>query len=182
MATMKIKNVVIAIAGAAGVGAAAIVVPAASAAPTAPPPAITDDLEVWLGLGDGGGAGGSVYRPLEFTNVSGHTVTIRGYPGVSAVNSSGKLGSPASWDRVTRTTTVTLAKGATAHTLLRFVYVGNFGDVPTTTADALTIYPPGQHLAAYIPYSFPALAVKGPIYLSVIGPIRPGIGIPASVG
>jgi hypothetical protein len=176
---MKIKNVVIAIVG-VGISAVAICVPTASAASAAPPQATTADLEVWLGLGQGGAAAGSIYYPLEFTNISGHTVTIRGYPGVSAVNETGQLGSAASWDGGSPTVTVTLANRATAHTVLRFVNVSNFGDVETATATALNIYPPGQKTSAQISYSFPALVAKGPIYLGVVAPIRPEVGIPGN--
>jgi len=44
----------------------------------------------------GDGAAGSVYYTLQFTNLSGHACTLRGYPGVSAVSLSGhQLGAPA---------------------------------------------------------------------------------------
>ena len=92
---------------------------AAAAAPAAPPPATTASLRVWLGLGAGESTAGSTYYPLEFTNISGHTVTVRGFPGVSAIGQTGQLGSPAGWERTTPNVTVTLTPGATAHTLLQ---------------------------------------------------------------
>jgi hypothetical protein len=67
---------------------------AATAAPATPPPATTASLRVWLGLGAGENTADSTYYPLEFTNISGHTVTIRGFPGVSAIGKTGQLGSP----------------------------------------------------------------------------------------
>ncbi len=123
-------------------------------------------------------AAGSTYYPLEFTNVSGHTVTIRGFPGVSAVNGSGQLGSPAAWWHGTTPATVTLANGATAHTTLQIVNAHNFGGLKTATATALKVYPPGQRTATYIYMTFPALVKKGTIYLLVRSPIVPGVGIP----
>jgi len=181
MITVKVTNIAVTIVGAMSLSAAAIGIPAASAASAAPPRATTADLNVWLGIGPGGGTAGSIYYPLEFTNISGHTVTIRGYPGVSAINEGSQLGSPASWDHIAPTRTVTLAKGATAHTVLRIANAGAFGDVKTATASALKIYPPNQKKSTIIGYSFQALAVKGPIYMWVLGPIRPGTGVPGSL-
>lgn len=183
MVAVKIRTIAITAASALGLGGAALGITAASAAsaaPAAPPPATTAGLRVWLGLGAGEAAAGSTYYPLEFTNISGHTVTIRGFPGVSAINSSGQLGSPAGWESTTTPGTVTLAEGATAHTVLQIADVANFAGVKSATAVALKIYPPGQKTATEIDYSFGALAVKGPVYLHVDGPIRAGVGIPGS--
>jgi hypothetical protein len=153
---------------------------AATAAPAAPPPATTASLRVWLGLGAGENTAGSTYYPLEFTNISGHTVTVRGFPGVSAIGQTGQLGSPAGWERTTPTVTVTLIPGATAHTLLQIADAANYGGVKQATAYALKVYPPGQKTATEIMFTFPALAVKGPVYLHVVGPIEPHVGIPGS--
>jgi Domain of unknown function (DUF4232) len=48
-------------------------------------PCATSGLEVWLALGAGGGAAGSIYYPVEFTNVTGHTCHLFGFPGVSDI-------------------------------------------------------------------------------------------------
>ena len=53
-----------------------------AAAPT--PRCTTSALEVWLGLGGGGGQAGSTVYPVEFTNLSAHTCSLYGFPGVSA--------------------------------------------------------------------------------------------------
>lgn len=182
MVIVKIRNTVLSIAGAAGIGATAIGVPAAAAASSTPPQARTTDLRVWLDTRPGGGTAGSIYYPLNFKNVSGHTVTIRGYPGVSAITKSGRqLGSPAAWDPYSPKTTVTLPKGATAHTVVRIIDVGAFGDLKTATAYGLRIYPPNQKKSTRIRFSFEALVAKGTTYLRVIGPIRPGVGVPGSL-
>jgi hypothetical protein len=138
----------------------------------------TSGLAVWLGVGEGGAAAGSTYYPLEFTNTSNHRCRLFGFPGVSAV-SSRQLGSPAQRNRAHPTHTVNLKPGATAHTVLQVVDVGNFPAARCKPAEAsgLRVYPPGQLAAAEIPFSFRGCSAKGPIFLSV-QPIQPGVGIP----
>ena len=140
----------------------------------------TSRLEVWLGVGEGGAAAGSTYYPLEFTNTSSRNCRLFGFPGVSAV-ANGQLGSPARRNRAHPTQTITLLPGATAHTVLQIVDVGNFSPSKCKPADAsdLRVYPPGQFSAAEIPFGFRACSAKGPIFLSV-EPIQPGIGIPGA--
>jgi len=140
----------------------------------------TTGLEVWLGVGEGGGAAGSTYYPLELTNTSNRRCRLFGFPGVSAV-AGAQLGSPAQRNRAHPTYHVTLIPGATAHTVVRIVDVGNFDASKCKPADATTlrVYPPGQFTAADIPFSFRACSAKGPIFLSV-EPIQPGLGVPGS--
>jgi uncharacterized protein DUF4232 len=77
-------------------------------------------------------------------------VTIRGFPGVSAVNSSGQLGSQAAWGHTAAPRTVTLANGATAHTTLQIVNALSFGGFKTATATAFKVYPPNQKTATSV--------------------------------
>ena len=86
---------------------------------------------MWLGLGVGGGAAGSIYYPVEFTNVTGHTCHLFGFPGVSAIYNGHQAGSPAGWGTSPffPKRTVTLAPGATAHTVLRIANVTRFPQV-----------------------------------------------------
>jgi len=124
---------------------------------------------------------GGVYYTLYFTNLSGHACTLFGYPGVSAVNLSGRqIGSPAGRSPATRTT-VRLAEGATASALLQVADPANFGTKcflpgppPTQgkpgklpTAAGLRIYPPNQTTSKVIPYPFKACDHKGPVYMHV---------------
>lgn len=182
MVTMKIQKTVFAIAGAAGLSANVIGVPAASAAASSAPRARAADLRVWLDTRPGGGTAGSIYYPLNFKNISGHTVTLRGYPGVSAITKSGgQLGSPAAWSPYSSKRTVILRNGATAHTVVRIADVGAFANLKTATAYGLKIYPPNQTKSTIIRFSFEALVAKGTTYMWVIGPIRPGAGRPGSL-
>ena len=152
---------------------------ATRAASAAVPACTAEDLGAWVAVSQGNGAAGSLYLPLQFTNLSRHACAMRGFPGVSAVDRNNhQLGSPASWDHAVSARTVVLARGATAHTILRY------GDVAVTTAPGchptfgtfeLRVYPPGQRGATYAAFDLQACSHAGPIYLSV-EPIRPGVG------
>src|SRR6266480_4724835 len=62
------------------------------------PRCTTAALEVWLGVGGGGGQAGSIAYPIEFTNVSGHACHLYGFPGVSAEVAGHRVGSAARRD------------------------------------------------------------------------------------
>src|SRR5712691_2157832 len=121
----------------------------------------TSRLAVWLGLGEGGAAAGSTYYPLEFTNVSGRTCRLFGFPGVSAY-AGHQLGAAAQRDRSRPATRVSLLPGATAHTVLRIVDVANFpaARCRPVNASSLRVFPPDQRAAAGIPFSFRACSAK----------------------
>jgi hypothetical protein len=149
----------------------------ASAATT--PRCTTAGLEVWLGVGGGGGQAGSIAYPMEFTNVSGHACHLYGFPGVSAEIAGRQVGSAARRSGSAPVETVTLRAGATAHTVLQIADVSAFpaSTCRPVTADGLTVYPPGAFAAAQIPFRFRACSAKGPVFLSV-GPVQPRVGIP----
>jgi hypothetical protein len=129
----------------------------------------TPGLVVWLDT-QGNGTAGSIYYTLEFTNLSARTCTLKGYPGVSAVNLRGRgLGSAASRDHATTPHLITLAPGATATAVLRIVEAGNF---PTATchpvtAAGLRVYPPNMTTSKVVPFPFSACSSAGPAYLTV---------------
>ncbi|HTX26273.1 MAG TPA: DUF4232 domain-containing protein [Streptosporangiaceae bacterium] len=137
-------------------------------------------LGVWVAINQGNGAAGTIYYPLEFTNLSGHTCSLFGFPGVSALNAQGRqLGSPAGWDRTTTPHTVILKPGATAHTILAYhdaAVTTEPGCDPVNTAVLLRVYPPGRHSATDAAYDFQSCSHTGPVYLSISGPIVPGVG------
>ena len=149
------------------------------ASSAAVPACTAGDLGAWVAVSQGNGAAGSIYFPLQFTNLSRHACAMRGFPGVSAIDRNGhQLGSPASWDHVVPARTVVLAPGATAHTILRY------SDVAVTTAPGchpvfstfeLRVYPPGQRSATYAAFGLEACSHAGPSYLSV-EPVRAGVG------
>lgn len=145
-----------------------------SASAASAPRCTTARLEVWLGLGLGGGTAGSTFYPLEFSNVSHSACTLNGFPGVSAVGSGGgQIGSAAGRNNQHHGT-VTLAPGATAHAILRVLDAGAVCSSPVT-ATSLKVFPPGATRSEPIPFSFAACSHKGVL---VVGPVRAGVGIP----
>ena len=177
----------IAAATAAGIAALALSTAAyaatsspASAASAAIPKCAAADLGVWLAVSQGNGAAGTIYYPLEFTNLSGHTCYLYGYPGVSALSRTGQqLGSPAGWGSRSGARIVNLAPGATAHTILAYhdAVVGTEpGCKPVNTAASLRVYPPGQRSATEAAFSFEACSHAGPIWMSLTEPITAGVG------
>jgi hypothetical protein len=157
--------------------AAALVPAAAMAAPGAAtlaghattPACATSGLDVWLDT-QGQGAAGTIYYQLNFTNLSGGTCTLFGYPGVSATDLGGtQLGSAAA--RVGATPhTVTLANGATAFAQLGIVQAGIFpsSQCGPVTAAGLRVFPPNQTQSRKVPFPFAACAKTGPLYLKIL--------------
>jgi hypothetical protein len=136
-------------------------------------------VTAWLGV-PGNGAAGSTYYELELSNISGHTCTLYGYPGVSAVGpGGGQLGSAAGRELGDPEHVVTLANGATAHVLLQVTDTGNFSPSACDPKNAigLKVYPPNDTAAKFIPFTFSACAKKGPVYLHVRVTVA-GTGIP----
>lgn len=144
------------------------------------PRCTASDLGVWLALDQGNGAAGTIYYPLEFTNLSHHTCYLFGYPGVSALDRNGhQLGSPAGWGSLHGARIVNLAPGATAHTLLGYhdvVVTTEPGCHEVNSAVELRVFPPGQRSATDAAFSFPVCSHRGPIYMSIQEPIVPGVG------
>jgi hypothetical protein len=160
-----------ALAAAALVPAAAVAAPGAAAdtGHAATPACATSGLDVWLDT-QGQGAAGTIYYKLNFTNLSGSTCTLFGYPGVSGINLGGtQLGSAAT--RVGATPhTVTLATGATAFAQVGIVQAGIFpsSQCGPVTAAGLRVYPPNQTQSRKVPFPFAACSKTGPLYLKIL--------------
>src|SRR5579862_6783317 len=130
--------------------------------------------QVWIGLGLGGGTAGTIYYPLEFTNVGQSSCTLLGYPGVSAYRGGLQQVGPAGARSQTAHAAVTLAPGATAHAQLG---IRDSGAVcgRAVNATGLKVYPPGETRSWAIGFPFQACASRGVL---VVGPVRPGVGVP----
>jgi hypothetical protein len=130
---------------------------------------------VWLALSPNGAAG-TIYYPVEFTNLGSTKCTLAGFPGVAAIGKSGhKLGQAARRIKVTAHT-ITLKPHQTAHALLGVEDAGIIGGCHTATAAGLQVFPPNQTVKQTVG-SFTFTACTNRSYL-VIYPVTAGIGVP----
>jgi uncharacterized protein DUF4232 len=158
---------------AASSGTPAVAAPSSSAAGTA---CATSALQIKLGASDG--YAGGVYQAIDFTNTSGSTCTLFGYPGVSLVTGPPykQLGVPAKRTTTTPAKVVTLAPGATANAVVQIVNALNFPSpsCQPAKAAALKVYPPNQFTAVYLPDT--SYGCGNPVQTMYIAPVRPGAG------
>lgn len=166
----------------AGAGGSTVVppptTPPASLSPavTGPAPCATSDLNVTLGAASG--YAGGTDQTIVFTNTSGATCTLYGYPGVSLVSAPpySQIGLAAQRASTTPVTQVTLATGATASAVLQVVDALNFGAAtcsPTKGA-FLRIYPPNQTAPVYLADA--AQVCAQPVQTLFISAVRAGSG------
>jgi Protein of unknown function (DUF4232) len=120
-----------------------------------PAPCATSGLSVKLGAGNG--AAGSTFVPIVFTNTSGSSCSLFGYPGVSFVTGQGgsQIGLAAQRDSTQPAQNIVLAAGGVAHAVLRVVQAANFpaASCQIATASTLKIFPPEQTAPLYLAYS-----------------------------
>jgi hypothetical protein len=144
--------------------------PAAPAARRTTTVCATAGIVVWLDNQAGGAAAGSTYFKLEFTNLSGRACTLRGYPGVSAIDLRGRqLGRAAGRNPTRPSSRVTLMPGASAAAVLQIADVHNYpaATCHRTTAAGLRVYPPNQTHSKAVPFPFLACSRAGPTYLHI---------------
>ena len=131
---------------------------------------------MWLNTQAGGAAAGSTYYKLEFTNLSGRACTLRGYPGVSAVDLRGRqVGSAAGRNPTYPLRTITLKPGASAAAVLQIADAYNYpaATCHRTTAAGLRLYPPNSTQAKTVPFPLLACSRAGPTFLHVAPVQRP---------
>jgi len=147
-----------------------------SATATGPAACPTSSLQVKQGVSQG--YAGGVYVVIDFTNTSGSTCTLYGYPGVSLVSGPPymQIGLAAKRSTTTPKTLVTLAPGATANALLQIVDALNYPSASCgpTKATALKVYPPNQTVPVYLPNT--SNGCTKPVQILYIGAVRPGSG------
>jgi hypothetical protein len=159
-----------------GSGSSAAPTPSQSSAVAGPAACPTSSLRVKLGAGQG--YAGGVYQVIDFTNTSGSTCTLFGYPGVSLVSGPPytQIGLAAKRSTSTPRKLVTLAPGATANALLQIVDALNYppASCGPTKATALKIYPPNQTVPVYLPDT--SSGCTKPVQIMYVGAVRPGSG------
>jgi Domain of unknown function (DUF4232) len=152
-----------------------------TSAPAATPPASqgpqpcpTRSLRVKPGTS--GGAAGSTYLAIVFTNISSATCTLYGYPGVSLAGGSPvkQIGLAAKENPQTPRQLVTLSPGSQASALLRIVDAQNFPPrrCDLQQATYLLVYPPNQTTPVYVGYKAAACSKPVPLLTIDVGKPR----------
>jgi Protein of unknown function (DUF4232) len=128
--------------------------PATSLSPAVTGPAACATSSLNVTLGPSSGYAGGVYQTIVFTNTSGTTCTLYGYPGVSLVSAPpyNQIGLAAQRGGTVPVKLITLATGASANAMLQIVDALNFGSATCspTTAAFLRVYPPNQTAPVYL--------------------------------
>src|ERR1700689_4093470 len=119
-------------------------------------------LRVAVDAGQAGGAAGSTYVPVTFTNTSTSACGMYGFPGVSFVSaddSAGhQIGAAAQENPQFAKQSVKLPAGGVAHAWLQVAEAGNYpaSACQPVTAHWLRVFPPGDAAAPYVDVSFSA--------------------------
>jgi Protein of unknown function (DUF4232) len=140
------------------------------------PACSTSGLKIVPGLSEG--AAGSIYQVIDFTNISGQTCTIFGYPGVALAAGTPvtQVGAAATRSTAAAAALVTLAPGATGNALLRITQALNYDPSkchPVATS-YLQIYPPNQTTPVYLAYN--STGCKTSVPLLSVGVVQLGTG------
>jgi Protein of unknown function (DUF4232) len=142
---------------------------------------LTAGLKITLDTGAGGGAAGSTYLPVDFTNESAAACGMYGFPGVSFVTAPGtagrQVGTAAQRNGSFDSVGVKLEPGGVAHAWLQVAQAANY---PAAVCHAmpvqwLRVYPPDDRTAGYASGQFDACQGPGAPVLTVM-PVRSGKG------
>lgn len=106
--------------------------------------------DLYLSMGREEGAAGSLYWPIRFTDTSTTGCALRGYPGVSVLDTAHHQVGPAATRSGTSYRTVALAPGHSAQAVVRTTN-GPVGGPCLRTGSYLRVYPPASRTAALIP-------------------------------
>jgi Domain of unknown function (DUF4232) len=153
------------------------VIASPTTAPSGPGPCLTSGLR--LAIGRQNGAAGTIYYPVDFTNVSSAACTMYGYPGVAFVASQGGsvIGAPAGRRLIggTAPTLITLQPGGTAHATLAIsdVLLSNQCHSHQVPVSMIQVYPPDQYTAQFAPFRGTGCADKSLVVMWV-SPVTPG--------
>ena len=158
--------------------------PASSTVPGVPGLAAcrSGGLKVTLDASQAGGAAGSTYYPVNFTNTSGAPCGLYGYPGMSFVTAAGRaghqIGAAAQRNPAFGKLSVRLPAGGAAHAWLQVTEAGNYpaSVCQPVTAHWLRVFAPGDTVASYVDVSFSACA-SASAPLLIVMPVRSGHGI-----
>jgi hypothetical protein len=139
-------------------------------------------LQVTVNASQVGGAAGSTYLPVDFTNTSSSPCGLYGYPGMSFVTagdgSGSQIGAAAQQNPAFGKVPVHLAAGGVAHAWLQVAQAGNYpaATCQPVTAHWLRVYAPGETQALYVSHAFDACSSASAPLLTVM-PVRSGQGV-----
>jgi hypothetical protein len=139
-------------------------------------------LRVTVNAGQAGGAAGSAYYPVDFTNTSGSPCEMYGYPGMSFVTADSgagrQIGAAAQENPAFGKLAVRLAAGGVAHAWLQVAQAGNYpaSTCQPVTAHWLRVFAPGGTVAIYVNHAFDACSSASAPLLTVM-PVRAGQGV-----
>ena len=139
-------------------------------------------LRVTVNASQAGGAAGSTYYPVDFTNTSSSACGLYGYPGMSLVtagNGAGRqIGAAAQQNPAFRKVPVRLAAGGMAHAWLQVSQAANYpaASCQPVRARWLRVFAPGDRQALYVNHAFDACSSASAPLLTVM-PVRPGQGV-----
>ncbi len=142
-------------------------------------------LQVTVNASQAGGAAGSTYVPVDFTNTSGSPCGLYGYPGMSFVTagdgSGSQIGAAAQENPSFGKVPVQLAAGGAAHAWLQVAEAGNYPAATCQPVKAhwLRVYAPGETQALYVSHTFDACSSSSAALLTVM-PVRSGQGVQGS--
>jgi hypothetical protein len=143
---------------------------------TGPLACATSSLSVTLGPSSG--YAGGVYQTIIFTNTSGTTCTLFGYPGVSLVSAPPykQIGLAAKRASTVPVKLITLATGAAANAVLQIVDALNFGSATCSPTQAafLRVFPPNQTAPVFLPDTSQICAQ--PVQTLFISAVQAGAG------
>lgn len=138
-------------------------------------------LRVTVNVSQAGGAAGSTYYPVNFTNTSNSACGMYGYPGISFVTADDtaghQIGAAAQQNPAYGKMAVRLAAGGSAHAWLQLAAAGNYppSACRPVTAHWLRVFAPGETVAVYVDHAFAACASASTPLLTVM-PVRDGLG------
>jgi hypothetical protein len=108
-------------------------------------------------LGPGSAAAGTSYYQIRFTNISGTTCTLYGFPGVSFTGETYavQVGPAATRNPASKPSLVTLAPGAVASAQITVVDAQNYSasSCGLTTASGILVYPPNLTASVGLPFN-----------------------------
>ena len=130
--------------------------------------------QIWLGLGNGGGAAGTIFYPLEFSNIGRRTCSLFGFPRVSAVINGRQVGGAAI--RVGGKHLAVLRPGQTAHAILGIVQADNIAGCHIRKGASLKIFAPNKLAFTIFPsFTFTTCSNRSVLRIQSV---RFGVGIP----